>query len=72
MNNITKFPYNNKRSKCPICKNVSNKKNFPFCSIKCADLDLGKWFEGRYIISDPLNNIEENETFFIDEDKYDQ
>ncbi len=22
----------------------------PFCSARCADVDLGRWFEGRYRI----------------------
>lgn len=36
---------------CPICKKVETKKYRPFCSQKCADLDLGKWLTGAYVIS---------------------
>ena len=39
-----------KKNKCPICKkNISNIFS-PFCSKKCADLDLMKWLsEEQYI-----------------------
>ncbi len=35
--------------KCPICKKeVEDKKYRPFCSKRCADIDLGRWFDGTY------------------------
>ncbi len=33
---------------CPICKKETAKKYRPFCSKRCADVDLGKWFNGSY------------------------
>ncbi len=35
--------------RCPICgKDVSDMKYRPFCSKRCADIDLGNWFNGKY------------------------
>ena len=35
---------------CPICDKKSDPKYKPFCSKRCADLDLGKWLNGSYAI----------------------
>lgn len=36
---------------CPICeKNQPDGKYRPFCSKRCADVDLGRWFSGRYVM----------------------
>ena len=37
-----------KRSKCPTCKKVSNEPFSPFCSKKCAELDLMKWLTDEH------------------------
>ena len=36
--------------KCPICGKETNKTYKPFCSKKCADIDLGRWLKGSYVI----------------------
>ncbi|MCX7559012.1 DNA gyrase inhibitor YacG [Sulfitobacter sp. F26204] len=33
---------------CPMCRATTNPKYRPFCSRRCADLDLAKWFNGSY------------------------
>ncbi len=33
---------------CPICKKDTQKAFRPFCSKRCADVDLGKWLSGDY------------------------
>ena len=33
---------------CPICKKPPAEKFRPFCSVRCADLDLGSWLGERY------------------------
>lgn len=33
---------------CPICHKPADKKYRPFCSRRCADLDLGRWMTGAY------------------------
>ncbi len=35
---------------CPICSKESDTKYRPFCSRRCADIDLGKWLKGSYAI----------------------
>ncbi|MDN5788977.1 DNA gyrase inhibitor YacG [Pseudorhodobacter sp.] len=35
---------------CPICARDSDPKYRPFCSRRCADIDLGKWLSGSYAI----------------------
>ena len=32
-----------KKSKCPTCKKISKEPYSPFCSKKCAEIDLMKW-----------------------------
>jgi uncharacterized protein len=38
------------RRPCPICQRPSQHKYHPFCSARCADIDLGRWLGGRYAI----------------------
>ena len=35
---------------CPICKKETDPKYRPFCSRRCADVDLGRWLTGSYAI----------------------
>lgn len=35
---------------CPICEKPSDSKYKPFCSRRCADIDLAKWMNGNYAI----------------------
>ncbi len=37
------FQPKKKKSKCPTCKKISKESFSPFCSKKCANLDLMKW-----------------------------
>ncbi len=36
--------------KCPICKKPTVPQYRPFCSRRCADVDLGRWLKGAYAI----------------------
>ncbi len=38
---------------CPICQRPSAPKHRPFCSQRCADVDLGRWLGERYVIAGP-------------------
>ena len=43
---------------CPICKrsalkNVTAGRYHPFCSKRCADVDLSRWLRGAYAIPVP-------------------
>ena len=35
---------------CPICSKASLQKFHPFCSARCAQVDLNRWFGGNYAI----------------------
>ena len=35
---------------CPICKKDTDPKYRPFCSRRCADVDLGRWLTESYAI----------------------
>ncbi len=35
---------------CPICGAPAMHERRPFCSKRCADIDLGRWFQGAYAI----------------------
>ncbi len=37
-------------AKCPICSKPVNAEVRPFCSKRCADVDLQRWLVGRYAI----------------------
>ena len=36
---------------CPICTKETTDKYRPFCSKRCADVDLGKWLNGSYAVA---------------------
>ena len=42
---------------CPICAKPAVAASRPFCSKRCADIDLGRWFSGRYRI--PTDEVPE-------------
>jgi len=35
---------------CPICGKDTDRRFRPFCSKRCADIDLGKWLRGDYAV----------------------
>ncbi len=47
---------------CPICKRSSVPDFRPFCSRRCADLDLGRWMTGAYRVPEPLTGEEDADT----------
>ncbi|MGO4853449.1 DNA gyrase inhibitor YacG [Phaeovulum sp. W22_SRMD_FR3] len=45
---------------CPICSKDTDPKYRPFCSKRCADIDLGRWLTGSYVIPGDLHEEEED------------
>ena len=43
--------------KCPICRRAAVEAFKPFCSKRCADVDLNRWLTGSYVI--PARDDEE-------------
>ncbi len=35
---------------CPICEKPTVPATRPFCSKRCADLDLARWLNGTYAV----------------------
>jgi endogenous inhibitor of DNA gyrase (YacG/DUF329 family) len=35
---------------CPICKKPAEPKYRPFCSSRCAHVDLQRWLSGSYVL----------------------
>ncbi|MEL6648841.1 MAG: DNA gyrase inhibitor YacG [Pseudomonadota bacterium] len=50
---------------CPICRKVADPRYRPFCSKRCADIDLGKWMRGDYALAseEPLDPEEAEAAF---------
>jgi endogenous inhibitor of DNA gyrase (YacG/DUF329 family) len=47
------------RKKCPICGKPAAEAFRPFCSRRCTDVDLNRWFSGVYAV--PATEDEEEE-----------
>jgi uncharacterized protein len=47
------------RKPCAICKKPSQPKFHPFCSNRCAQVDLSRWLGGKYAI--PASNSEDDD-----------
>lgn len=54
---------------CPICGKPSVAAHQPFCSVRCADVDLHRWLTGGYTVpaaedsddrDDPANEADED------------
>lgn len=45
-----------KPTPCPICSKdaLSTDASYPFCSQRCRNVDLGRWLDGAYLISRPI------------------
>jgi len=48
-NNV--FQLKKKKTKCPYCKKIAKEPYSPFCSKKCAELDLMKWLSDEHQIN---------------------
>lgn len=49
--------------RCSICKKLYTDTTYaPFCSKRCADVDLAHWFNGSYAVaSEDLDELETEE-----------
>ena len=53
-------------AKCPICGKPADKSYVPFCSKRCADVDLNRWLSGVYKI--PTNEAPKDSEDLQDKD----
>ena len=49
------------RKACPICGKPVEPMFKPFCSKRCADVDLNRWLSGVYAV--PVTEDEEEDEF---------
>ncbi len=47
---VTHFPAAGRKKACPICGKPVKLETRPFCSKRCADIDLGRWLGESYRI----------------------
>jgi uncharacterized protein len=53
------------KHRCPICKTPTDSDtnaDFPFCTERCRDRDLGNWATEKYVVSEPVFDMSELET----------
>jgi uncharacterized protein len=56
------YVMNEMSKKCPICEHNATVESSPFCSARCKEIDLGRWFtEGYSIPVVELDDIPEEE-----------
>jgi hypothetical protein len=56
---MTSKPVEIRASRCPICSRLSVERFRPFCSKRCADIDLSRWLHGVYAV--PAREEDEGE-----------
>ena len=55
-------------SRCPVCGKPPVAATRPFCSARCADVDLGRWLTGQYRIPGPPAEQDEDPPSILDDD----
>jgi endogenous inhibitor of DNA gyrase (YacG/DUF329 family) len=50
---------------CPICGKLALPQFRPFCSKRCADVDLHRWLSGRYAV--PVTEVDDEDGARIDD-----
>lgn len=47
-------------SRCPICSKPTAAETKPFCSARCREVDMNRWFTGAYAVpAVELDDIDE-------------
>ncbi len=67
------------KHRCPICKAETDSEahaEFPFCSERCRERDLGNWASEKYVVSEPVFDEEDrverdHKSIVLDVDKAD-
>ena len=54
---------------CPICRKPMVAAYRPFCSKRCADVDLNRWFSGAYVVAGKEEEDEDGESVSAGKDK---
>ena len=52
-------PAQPKTAVCPVCGKPTGPAHRPFCSKRCAEIDLGRWLKGAYAVpGEPVAKID--------------
>ncbi|HJM60168.1 MAG TPA: DNA gyrase inhibitor YacG [Alphaproteobacteria bacterium] len=46
---------------CPVCGKSAAAVQYPFCSQRCCDVDLGRWLKGSYAIPSHISDLGEGD-----------
>lgn len=38
------------RRPCPECRRPAARETYPFCSVRCKNIDLNRWLSGSYVL----------------------
>lgn len=49
--------------KCPNCKRQSARNTYPFCSRRCQEVDMNRWFSDSYSIPGSGSEVGKDEDF---------
>jgi endogenous inhibitor of DNA gyrase (YacG/DUF329 family) len=44
------MPARRRARRCPICGQPTAEEHRPFCSRRCANIDLNRWLSGTYVV----------------------
>jgi endogenous inhibitor of DNA gyrase (YacG/DUF329 family) len=47
--------------KCPNCEAGSQRDTYPFCSRRCSEMDLHRWFSESYTMPATQNDFDQEE-----------
>jgi endogenous inhibitor of DNA gyrase (YacG/DUF329 family) len=50
-----------KVGRCPICGKPASEAARPFCSPRCRDVDLNRWFSGSYVVPGADDDTEDTD-----------
>jgi len=57
----TRKEHLDQKPRCPICGRPRAHKYRPFCSARCRDVDLGRWFTEAYTVPAAEPGYDEDE-----------
>jgi endogenous inhibitor of DNA gyrase (YacG/DUF329 family) len=46
---------------CPICRKPTATATRPFCSVRCSEIDLGRWFTESYVVPGPAPTLRDDD-----------
>ncbi len=56
----TADPKRRSGARCPICNRPAVPASRPFCSRRCAEVDLGRWLTGQYVVAGPPAELDDD------------